>query len=97
MRISHRCVQSEQRLRGKILVNRNRGRKGRTEVRAKLGSALAATVAIDEDLTAKTLLALHTSVGYAHPCRCIGVNAYAAQRLARGGVDVWVSIDLAPR
>jgi hypothetical protein len=67
------------------------------DVRAKLGSAVAATVAVDGDLTSNTLLAVHTSVGYAHPCRCISVNAFAGKRLARGGVDVWVSIDLAPR
>jgi hypothetical protein len=67
------------------------------DVRAQLGRALSASAAIDEDITSQTLLALRTSVGYAHPCRCVSVNAFAGQRLARGGVDVWVSIDLAPR
>jgi hypothetical protein len=67
------------------------------EVRAKLGQAVAATIAVDEDLTSRALLATRASVGYAHPCRCISVDAFAAHRLGRGGIDVWVSIDLAPR
>jgi len=67
------------------------------DLRAKLGRSVAATVAVDGDLTSSTLRATRASVGYAHPCRCISVDAFAAHRLGRDGIDVWVSIDLAPR
>jgi hypothetical protein len=73
------------------------GWSGAAELRAKFGRAVSASVAADEDITSKTLLAWRTSVTYAHPCRCVSVDAFAGRRLARGGVDVWVSIDLAPR
>jgi hypothetical protein len=67
------------------------------ELGAKLGGAITTMIGADEDATSKTLLDARASVGYAHPCRCISVYAFAQERLARGGVDVWVSIDLAPR
>jgi len=67
------------------------------EARAQFTRSVGATLSADEDLTSKTLLAVHGSIGYAHPCRCISVDGFAGKRLGREGIDVWVSIDLAPR
>jgi hypothetical protein len=67
------------------------------EARAQFTRSVGATLSADEDLTTKTLLAVHGSLGYAHPCRCISVDGFAGKRLGREGIDVWVSIDLAPR
>jgi hypothetical protein len=73
------------------------GWSGGAEVAAKLSRSVGATVSAEEDLTHKTLLGVHGSVGYAHPCRCISIDGFVARRLGRDGVDVWISIDLAPR
>jgi len=67
------------------------------EVAAKFSRSVGATVSAEEDLTHKTLLGVRGSIGYAHPCRCISVDGFVARRLGRDGVDVWISIDLAPR
>ncbi|HKQ71410.1 MAG TPA: hypothetical protein VJT73_18830, partial [Polyangiaceae bacterium] len=67
------------------------------EVFGRFTRSISAKVAAEEDLTSRTLLGVRGSLGYAHPCRCISVDGFAAKRLGREGVDVWVSIDLAPR
>jgi len=67
------------------------------EARAELTRSVGVTLSADEDLTSRTLLGVRGSIGYAHPCRCISVDAFAGQRLGRDGIDLWVSIDLAPR
>jgi len=71
------------------------GWSGGAEVGARLGGSVTAKAAVYEDFATRTLLQVRGAVGYAHPCRW--VDAYAGQRLGREGVDVWVSIDLAPR
>jgi hypothetical protein len=53
--------------------------------------------AFDEDATERALLGARGWASYRHPCRCLGLGAFAARRIGRGGVDVWVSVDLAPR
>ncbi len=67
------------------------------EIAAKFTRSVGATLSAQEDLTQKTLLDVHGSIGYAHPCRCISIDAFGGKRLGREGIDVWVSIDLAPR
>src|SRR6185312_11039201 len=69
------------------------GWSGGAELAAKLSRSLGATVSADEDLTHETLLGVRGSVGYAHPCRCISIDGFVAQRLGREGVDLWISID----
>ena len=59
--------------------------------------SVSARLAGEGDLTARQLLQIRGVVGYAHPCRCISVDAFATRRLGRGGIDIGVSIDLAPR
>ena len=73
------------------------GWSGSVEAKAKLTRSVGVTVSAEEDLTSRTLLDLHGFIGYAHPCRCISVDGFAGKRLGRDGIDVWVSIDLAPR
>jgi hypothetical protein len=67
------------------------------EIAAKFTRSVGATLSAQEDITTRTLLETHGSIGYAHPCRCISIDAFAGKRLGRDGIDVWVSIDLAPR
>jgi hypothetical protein len=67
------------------------------EIGARLTRSVGATLSAQEDLTEKTLLDVHGSISYAHPCRCIAIDAFGGKRLGRDGIDVWVSIDLAPR
>src|SRR5262249_34302495 len=73
------------------------GWSGGAEIAAKFTRSVGATLSTQEDLTSRTLLEAHGSIGYAHPCRCISIDAFAGKRLGREGIDVWVSIDLAPR
>jgi hypothetical protein len=73
------------------------GWTGAAEIAGELTRAVSAKVSADEDLTARTLLGVRGSIGYAHPCRCVSVDGFAGKRLGREGVDVWISIDLAPR
>jgi hypothetical protein len=73
------------------------GWTGGAEVAARLARSVGARISADEDLTTRTLLQVRGSLGYAHPCRCIAIDGFVGKRLGREGVDVWVSIDLAPR
>jgi hypothetical protein len=73
------------------------GWSGGAEIAAKFTRSVGATLSAQEDLTTRTLLEMHGSIGYAHPCRCISIDGFAGKRLGREGIDVWVSIDLAPR
>jgi hypothetical protein len=73
------------------------GWSGGAEIGARLTRSIGATLSAQEDFTNRTLLEAHGSIGYAHPCRCISVDGFAGKRLGREGIDVWVSIDLAPR
>jgi hypothetical protein len=60
-------------------------------------SSVEIGAAIDDDLTSGSLLGARGWASYRHPCRCLGLDAFGARRMGRGGVDVWVSVDLAPR
>jgi len=51
---------------------------------------------VDGDATAKELLAARGSIELRDRCRCVAVRATGSHRLARPGVDVWLTIDLAP-
>ncbi len=67
------------------------------ELSGKFARSVCARVSAEEDLTSRTLLQVRGSLGYAHPCRCLSVDAFAGKRLGRDGIDVWIAIDLAPR
>jgi hypothetical protein len=73
------------------------GWSGAAEIAGRLTRSVSARVSADEDLTSRTMLQVRGSIGYAHPCRCVSVDGFASKRLGREGVDVWISIDLAPR
>jgi hypothetical protein len=73
------------------------GWSGGAEIAARLARSVGARISAEEDFTSRTLLQVRGSMGYAHPCRCISVDGFVGKRLGRDGVDVWVSIDLAPR
>jgi hypothetical protein len=73
------------------------GWSGGAEIAARLARSVGARISAEEDLTSRTLLQVRGSLGYAHPCRCISIDGFVGKRLGRDGIDVWVSIDLAPR
>lgn len=50
----------------------------------------------DADLDAKKLVAARATVELRDRCECFVVRASGAHRLGREGVDVWLTIDLAP-
>jgi hypothetical protein len=52
---------------------------------------------VDGDLTADRLVAVRGSLEVHDRCGCVAVRLSAAERLGRDGVDVWLSVDLAPR
>ncbi len=51
----------------------------------------------DVDLTAQKLVGVRGSLEVHDKCQCLALRLSAAERLGRDGVDVWVSVDLAPR
>lgn len=59
--------------------------------------AVVASVRGDADLGAPALLAVGGELAYRHPCGCFGIAAAGAHREGRGGVDAWLTVDLAPR
>jgi hypothetical protein len=73
------------------------GWSGGAEIAARLARSVGARISAEQDFTSRTLLQVRGSLGYAHPCRCISIDGFVGKRLGRDGVDVWVSIDLAPR
>jgi len=73
------------------------GWSGGVEIAARLARSVGARISAEEDFTSRTLLQVRGSLGYAHPCRCISIDGFVGKRLGRDGIDVWVSIDLAPR
>ncbi|MGO8994281.1 MAG: hypothetical protein ACLQVI_13210 [Polyangiaceae bacterium] len=58
---------------------------------------LTTTGGADVDLTAQMLVAARGGIELRDHCGCLRVRANAAHRLGREGVDVWVTVDLAPR
>jgi len=61
-----------------------------------LGPYVTTQAGADADLTRATLLAVRGAVELRERCRCVAVRAIAMARVGRPGVDVWVTIDLAP-
>jgi hypothetical protein len=73
------------------------GWTGGARARVPWTSWLATTGGADVDLTAQTLVAARGGVELRDHCGCVRVRANAAHRIGRDGVDVWVTVDLAPR
>lgn len=62
-----------------------------------LSRAVVAKVHADADLAASVLLAVRGELGYRHPCGCFGVTLVGAHREGRGGFDMGLDVELAPR
>lgn len=58
---------------------------------------LRSTADADYDASNKILLGVRGSLGYLHPCGCLKVTLWGAERLGRNGFDSYVAVDLAPR
>ncbi len=58
--------------------------------------ALATRAGVDADLTARVLLSARAGIELRDRCECIALRLSGAHRLGRDGVDVWVTLDLAP-
>jgi hypothetical protein len=50
----------------------------------------------DFDVSNKTLLGVRGSLAYLHPCGCLKVTLWGAERLGRRGFDSYLAVDLAP-
>ncbi len=74
-----------------------KGWTGRAACGARLFETIEVGAAVDGDIDARELLGIRGTAAYVHPCRCLRVEGFAAQRLGRSGVDLWLSVDLAPR
>ncbi len=72
------------------------GISGGADLTVPWTSALSTIVRADADLEAGELLGLRGGLGYHHPCGCLAIDGGGARRVGRGGVDVWLTIDLAP-
>lgn len=66
------------------------------EVRVPWTRYLASALASDFDVESSELLGVRGSVGYRHPCGCFATVAWAGRRIARPGVDAWLTMDLMP-
>ena len=66
------------------------------EMMLKWSRALSTAVGADMDVKESTLLGVRGSLAYRHPCGCLATVAWAGHRLARGGVDAWLTVDLIP-
>lgn len=51
---------------------------------------------VDADLSEPLLLAARGSVELRDACECIALRATGSRRIGREGVDVWITVDLAP-
>ncbi len=58
---------------------------------------LATSAGGDVDLTNQILVAARAGIELRDKCQCFAVRLAGAHRIGREGVDVWLSIDLAPR
>jgi hypothetical protein len=56
---------------------------------------LSNAVDVDYDVTNERLLGVRGSLRYLHPCGCLRVSLWGAQRLGRSGVDSFLTVDLA--
>jgi hypothetical protein len=59
-------------------------------------SLVTSSVGADFDLDRRELVGARAGIEVRDRCRCLVVRTAAAHRVGRGGVDVWVTIDLAP-
>ncbi|HEY6728892.1 MAG TPA: hypothetical protein VI197_33005 [Polyangiaceae bacterium] len=66
------------------------------EMMLKWSRALSTAVGADMDVKESTLLGVRGSLAYRHPCGCLATVAWAGHRLARRGVDAWLTLDLIP-
>jgi hypothetical protein len=70
------------------------GWTGGAEAGLPLGPRITVRAASDADLTAREIVAVGGAIEVHDPCGCVILRANAAERIGRGGVDVWLSIDL---
>jgi len=73
------------------------GWSGGARVTLPLTPFVTARGGLDGDLTAERLVAARGSLEVHDHCGCVAVRLSAAERLGRDGVDVWLSVDLAPQ
>jgi hypothetical protein len=59
-------------------------------------STLASAAGADFDIEGQELLGVRGSLGYRHPCGCFAAVAWSGHRIARPGVDAWLTVDLIP-
>ena len=72
------------------------GWTGGAEVAVPWTRAVRTALRADVDLDARALLAVRGLAAYRHPCGCFGLGLVAAHRAGREGVDVALSVDVAP-
>jgi hypothetical protein len=72
------------------------GWTGAAELSIPWTRAVRTSARADVDLDAHTLLAVRGLAEVRHPCGCLGLGLMAAHRVGREGVDVALSIDVAP-
>jgi hypothetical protein len=70
------------------------GWTGGARVAVPLGSRVTTRAGADVDLDARQLVAALGSLELHDPCNCVVVRATASHRIGRGGVDVWLTVDL---
>jgi hypothetical protein len=70
------------------------GWTGGADAGVPLGPRITVRGGADADLTARELVAVGGAIELHDPCGCVVVRANGAERIGRGGVDVWLSIDL---
>jgi hypothetical protein len=70
------------------------GWTGGADAGVPLGSRITLRASSDADLTARELVAVGGAIELHDPCGCVVLRANGAERIGRGGVDVWLSIDL---
>ena len=72
------------------------GWTGAAEVSFPWTRAVRTSARADVDLDARALLAVRGLAEIRHPCGCLGLGLMAGHRAGRDGVDVALSIDVAP-
>jgi hypothetical protein len=72
------------------------GWTGGAELSIPWARAVRTAVRADLDLAARTLLAARALAEYRHPCGCFGLGLVGARRTGRSGVDVALTLDVAP-
>lgn len=70
------------------------GWTGGARVAVPLGPRITTRAGADVDLDTGDLVAALASLELHDPCDCVVVRATASHRIGRGGVDVWLTVDL---